>query len=97
MSPEPRSRDSPAWAFEYLPVTARDERVTVSMSGNFAANNSEAALAQGKLVRVLPEWQPVGAFAETIYAIRPYTPHVPRAVAALVESLRRGLAGGFGV
>jgi DNA-binding transcriptional LysR family regulator len=50
----------------------------------------------GRLVRVLPEWKAVGAFAETIYAIRPYTPHVPRAVAALVEALRRGLAKGFG-
>ena len=49
------------------------------------------------LVRVLPEWKPVGAFAETIYAIRPYAPHVPRAVAALVGHLRVGLAGGFGV
>jgi hypothetical protein len=38
----------------------------------------------------------VGAFAETIYAIRPYSPHVPRAVAALVEALRLGLARGFG-
>jgi hypothetical protein len=39
----------------------------------------------------------VGAFAETIYAIRPYTPHVPRAVTALVACLRQGLANGFGV
>ena len=113
----PRSQDSPAWTFERLPATDRDERITVPVSGNFAANNSEAlreaalagagialmpdfsaqaSLAQGKLLRVLPDWKPVGAFAETIYAIRPYTPHVPRAVAALVDALRRGLAGGFG-
>jgi DNA-binding transcriptional LysR family regulator len=59
--------------------------------------SAQAALRQGKLVRVLPEWKPVGAFAETIYAIRPYAPHVPRAVAALVGHLRVGLAGGFGV
>jgi hypothetical protein len=49
------------------------------------------------LVRVLPDWKPVGAFAETIYAIRPYAPHVPRAVTALVAHLRAGLAAGFGV
>ena len=58
--------------------------------------SAQAALTQGKLVRVLPDWKAVGAFAETIYAIRPYSPHVPRAVAALVEALRRGLASGFG-
>jgi DNA-binding transcriptional LysR family regulator len=59
--------------------------------------SAQAALRQGKLVRVLPHWKPVGAFAETIYAIRPYAPHVPRAVAALVAHLQAGLAGGFGV
>jgi DNA-binding transcriptional LysR family regulator len=59
--------------------------------------SAQAALRQGKLVRVLPDWKPVGAFAETIYAIRPYAPHVPRAVTALVAHLRGGMAGGFGV
>ena len=117
----PRSQDTPAWTFE-LRDKPRDpqggERVTVPVSGNLAANNSEAlreaaltgagialmpdfsaqaALRQGKLVQVLPGWKPVGAFAETVYAIRPYTPHVPRAVTALVAHLREGLAGGFGV
>ncbi|MBD8049994.1 LysR family transcriptional regulator [Limnohabitans radicicola] len=113
----PRSQDTPAWTFE--PRNPQGgERVTVPVTGNFAANNSEAlreaaltgagialmpdfsaqvALRQGKLVRVLPDWRPVGAFAETIYAIRPYAPHVPRAVTALVAHLRQGLAAGFGV
>ena len=111
----PRAQEIPAWTFE-----PRDpqggERVTVPVTGNFAANNSEAlreaaltgagialmpdfsaqaALRQGKLVQVLPDWKPVDAFAETIYAIRPYAPHVPRAVTALVAHLRQGLAGGF--
>jgi DNA-binding transcriptional LysR family regulator len=54
-------------------------------------------LRKGHLVRVLPDWKPVGAFAETIYAIRPYAPHVPRAVTALVAHLRSSLEGGFGV
>jgi DNA-binding transcriptional LysR family regulator len=93
------------------------ERITVPVSGNFAANNSEALreaaltgagiallpdfsaqaeLRKGQLVRVLPDWKPVGAFAETIYAIRPYAPHVPRAVTALVAHLRAGLVMGFG-
>ena len=114
----PRSQDTSAWTFEPRQPSEAGERITVPVTGNFAANNSEAlreaalmgagialmpdfsaqaTLRQGKLVRVLPEWKPVGAFAETIYAIRPYAPHVPRAVAALVGHLRAGLAGGFGV
>jgi hypothetical protein len=48
------------------------------------------------LVPVLPAWRSVGAFAEEIYAIRPYAPHVPRAVAALVAHLKAALAEGFG-
>ena len=96
----PRSQDTPVWAFEPREAQA-GERVTVPVSGNFAANNSEALrdqteLRKGQLVRVLPDWKSVGAFAETIYAIRPYAPHVPRAVTALVDALRKGLVQGFG-
>jgi DNA-binding transcriptional LysR family regulator len=114
----PRSQDTPAWTFEPRQPSHGSERITVPVSGNFAANNSEALreaaltgagialmpdfsaqaeLRKGQLVRVLPNWKPVGAFADTIYAIRPYAPHVPRAVTALVDALRKGLAGGFGV
>jgi DNA-binding transcriptional LysR family regulator len=59
--------------------------------------SAQAAMRQGKLVRVLPDWKPVGAFAETIYAIRPYAPHVPRAVTALVSHLKAALAPGFSI
>jgi hypothetical protein len=44
---------------------------------------------------VLPQWKPVGAFAEQLYAIRPYSAHVPRAVTAFVAHLRATLAPGF--
>lgn len=57
--------------------------------------SAQAALQSGKLVRVMPAWTPVGVFAQNIYAIRPYAPHVPRAVAALVAHLRQALADGF--
>ena len=57
----------------------------------------QAALRQGKLVEVLSPWQPVGVFAQHIYALRPYAPHVPRAVGALVAHLRQALAPGFEV
>ncbi len=58
--------------------------------------SAQAALQAGKLVAVLPGWAPVGSFADRIYAIRPYSAHVPRAVSALVDHLRRSLSPGFG-
>jgi len=57
--------------------------------------SAQASLLAGKLVQVLPQWQPVGAFAEQLYAIRPYSAHVPRAVTAFVDFLRQALAPGF--
>lgn len=57
--------------------------------------SAQAALRGGRLVAVLPRWRPVGAFGERLYAIRPYSPVVPRAVQALVAYLREALAGGF--
>ena len=57
--------------------------------------SAQSALQLGKLVEVLAQWRPVGAFGEHLYAIRPYATHVPRAVAAFVEWLRGALAPGF--
>ena len=57
--------------------------------------SAQAALQAGQLVQVLAHWKPVGAFAEQLLAIRPYSAHVPRAVSALVAYLREALAGGF--
>lgn len=124
-----RPGDAPAWQLAPVvawapavasasPSGAAAQKVTVPVSGCFAANNSEAlreaalaglgiallpdfsaqaALRAGKLVAVLPDWQPVGSFGEQLYAIRPYSPYVPRAVQALVGFLREALAGGFSV
>ena len=58
--------------------------------------SAQASLRAGKLVEVLPDWRPVGSFAGQLYAIRPYSAHVPRAVSALVTFLRERLAQGFG-
>ncbi len=55
-----------------------------------------AALRAGTLVRVLPEWRPVGVFAEQLLAVRPYATHVPRVVKAFVAYLREAFADGFG-
>lgn len=56
-----------------------------------------AALRAGALVRVLPEWRPVGVFAEQLLAVRPYATQVPRVVTAFVAYLREAFAPGFGV
>ena len=57
--------------------------------------SAHAALASGKLVQVLKDWTLKGAFADEIYLIRPYSPHVPKSVTALVDYLKQKLAGGF--
>jgi len=57
--------------------------------------SAQAALRKGQLVPVLARWRVDGGFGRHLFAIRPYTPHVPRAVAALVAHLRAQLGGGF--
>ncbi len=105
-----RAGEGRAWSFA---SRAQGERVTVAISGPFAANNSEtlreAVLAglgiaiipafslpmlasSRRLVPLLEQWVPVGAFGDAIYAIRPYSPHVPLAITALVEHLRASFA-----
>ncbi|MFZ2987969.1 LysR family transcriptional regulator [Ideonella sp.] len=53
--------------------------------------SARAALAQGTLTEVLPDWRPVGAFGDGIWAVRPHSAQVPRAVHALVAWLRDAL------
>jgi DNA-binding transcriptional LysR family regulator len=57
--------------------------------------SAQSGLLSGKLVRVLPPWQPVGAFGEQLFAVRPYSGQVPRAVQAFVAFLREALKNGF--
>lgn len=54
-----------------------------------------ADIRGGRLEVVLPGWRPVGGFGDGLYAIRPYSPQVPRAVQALVEHLRASMKAGF--
>ena len=58
--------------------------------------SAQSGLQAGKLVEALPGWRPVDAFGERLYAIRPYSAHVPRAVEAFVGYLRQAFAEGFG-
>ena len=48
-----------------------------------------------RLMRVLPDWQVQGFFGERIYALRPWSPQVPKAVSCFVEHLRADFAPGF--
>ncbi|MDB5999372.1 MAG: LysR family transcriptional regulator [Rhizobacter sp.] len=57
--------------------------------------SAAAALRAGRMVELLPQWRPVGFFGDGIYALRPWSPQVPKAVQALVAHLREALVGGF--
>lgn len=48
-----------------------------------------------QLVRVLPGWRAEGFFGERIYALRPWSAQVPKAITVFVEHLRKSLASGF--
>ena len=47
------------------------------------------------LVEVLPDWQVQGFFGERIYALRVWSPQVPKAVQCFVAHLQANFAGGF--
>lgn len=105
-----RAGETPTWTFEPARGGAARTSVAVKgpFAANNSEALREAALAglgiallpdfsaqHASLVPVLPSWRPVGAFGERLYAIRPYSPYVPRAVQAFVEHLRETLRGGF--
>jgi DNA-binding transcriptional LysR family regulator len=50
--------------------------------------SARAALSEGRLVEVLPDWQTVGAFAGMLYVVRPWSAQVPRAVSGFIHWLR---------
>ena len=50
---------------------------------------------QPALVQVLPDWQAQGFFGDRLYALRPWSAQVPKAVQCLVEFLRAHFAPGF--
>lgn len=47
------------------------------------------------LVAVMPEWRPHGFFGERLYAIRPWSAQVPRAVQCFVDHLRKTFSDRF--
>ena len=64
----------------------------IALLPDFSAQRDVAA---GRLVVVLPQWRSVDTFGPNIFAVRPYSPQVPRAVQALVAYLRDSLQRGF--
>lgn len=50
--------------------------------------SAQAALRDGRLVELLPQWQATGAFASTLYIVRPWSAQVPRAVSGFIQWLR---------
>ncbi|MDB5889922.1 MAG: transcriptional regulator, LysR family [Polaromonas sp.] len=50
---------------------------------------------EAPLVQVLPDWQVQGFFANRIYALRPWSAQIPKAVQCLVAHLRQGFSSGF--
>jgi len=57
--------------------------------------SAAAHLHPQRLVTVLPDWEPRGFFGETLFAIRPWSAQVPRAVQCFVDHLREHFAQGF--
>ena len=66
----------------------------IGLLPDFSAATSLAA-EHPLLVQVLPDWQVQGFFGNRIYALRPWSPQVPKAVECLVEHLRDSFSGGF--
>lgn len=57
--------------------------------------SAAAHMGPRQLVQMLPGWRPRGFFGERLYAIRPWSAQVPRAVQCLVDHLRTALKPGF--
>ncbi|MBN3807652.1 LysR family transcriptional regulator [Paraburkholderia sp. Ac-20347] len=70
------------------------EHLGITLLPDFSA---QSALQAGKLVVLLPDWRPVGAFASQLHVVRPYGAHVPRAVTRFSEFLRQSFSEGFGL
>lgn len=66
------------------------EGLGIALLPDFSART---ALQDGRLVPLLPEWQTVGAFADMLYVVRPWSAQVPRAVSGFIHWLREAFSG----
>ncbi|MDB5931818.1 MAG: transcriptional regulator, LysR family [Polaromonas sp.] len=67
----------------------------IGLLPDFSLPQAASAGGPAPLVQVLPDWQVQGFFGERIYALRPWSAQVPKAVQCLVGHLRQGFANGF--
>jgi len=67
----------------------------IGLLPDFSMPSSTAVGQPAPLVQVLPDWQVQGFFGERIYALRPWSAQVPKAVQCLVEHLRTSFAQAF--
>lgn len=68
------------------------EHLGIALLPDFTA---QSALQAGKLVILLTNWRPVGAFALQLYVIRPYGVQVASAVKCFTDFLRQTFKDGF--
>jgi DNA-binding transcriptional LysR family regulator len=68
----------------------------IGLLPDFSLPRCPASDSAPDLVPVLPDWQVQGFFGDRIYALRPWSAQVPRAVQCLVEHLRASFAPGLG-
>lgn len=61
------------------------EGLGIALLPDFSA---QTALKEGRLIQLLPQWQTVGAFADMLYVVRPWSAQVPRAVSGFIHWLR---------
>ncbi len=65
------------------------EGLGIALLPDFSA---QAALQEGRLIQLLPQWQTVGAFADMLYVVRPWSAQVPRAVSGFIHWLREAFS-----
>ncbi|HYW55634.1 MAG TPA: LysR family transcriptional regulator [Polaromonas sp.] len=67
----------------------------IGLLPDFSLVGSRKDKKQRRLVPVLPDWQVQGFFGERLYALRPWSAQVSKAVQCLVKHLRDSFAEGF--
>jgi len=90
--PLPPLVDDLSLAYRLCPARGRQSALAVLLHGVGANEGSLAGL-----VPLLPDWLPVSAYGNRLYAVRPYSAHVPKAVHVFVAYLREVLKDGFRV